>query len=169
MGGSDQHQWFFFQFSFVWQMKILKNRTKLGIPHCLVLVWNCTKPGTAQIETVLNGDPLYFCHVCTVIQWNKNVLCFNSDFDCQSTLILYSTIQKIRHLLCLSKFHRILNNLQYCFSCRKVTESFQLQKSMSLRLATIENQVQRKNRLLTKISFKKQQRNIYLKILYHNL
>ena len=41
----------------------MKNRTKPGIPHYLVLVWNCTKPGTAQIETVLNGDPLYFCHV----------------------------------------------------------------------------------------------------------
>ena len=40
-------------------MKILKNRTKLEIPHYLVLIWNRTKPGTALIETVLNGDPLY--------------------------------------------------------------------------------------------------------------
>ena len=44
-------------------MKILKNHSKPGIPHYLVLIWNHAKPGTIQIETVLNGDSLYFCHV----------------------------------------------------------------------------------------------------------
>ena len=42
-------------------MRIMENRTKPGIPHYLVLIWNSTKPGTALNETVLNGDPLYYC------------------------------------------------------------------------------------------------------------
>jgi hypothetical protein len=36
-------------------MRILKNRTKPGIPYYLVLIWNRTNPGTTVIETVLTG------------------------------------------------------------------------------------------------------------------
>ena len=41
-------------------MRIMKNRTKPGIPYYLVLIWNCTKPGTALIKTILTGDLLYY-------------------------------------------------------------------------------------------------------------
>ena len=41
-------------------MRIMKNRTKPGIPYYLVLIWNRTKPGTALIKTILTGDLLYY-------------------------------------------------------------------------------------------------------------
>ena len=60
-------------------MRILKNRTKLGIPHYLVLIWNRTKPGTALIETVLNGDPQY-----------KDLKCFALELSVFKTKCLRS-------------------------------------------------------------------------------